>query len=51
MGLYQDADRLGKQVEDKRKAAKAAKDAAQKAAREQLAKQKQREQDKKEGMI
>jgi len=51
MGILDDADKLGKQVQQKRAADKAAKAAAQKAAQEMAAKQKQHEEDKREGMI
>lgn len=49
--LMDDADKIGKQIHDKREAEKAAKSATEKAAKQELAKQKQRKKDKEQGMI
>lgn len=51
MGLTEDSDKLGKQMHDKREAAKRTKATAEAAAKKQITKQKQHEQDKREGMI
>jgi hypothetical protein len=51
MGLYNDADRLGREVQAKLDAQKTAKAVAKRAQQQALRQQKRHEEDKKQGMI